>query len=52
VISLSIWNTAEQAAAAAQIAAAEHEHCAALIEAVDDYVGDLAFFWELAAIGR
>ena len=52
VISLSIWNTAEQAAAAAHIAAAEQEHFAAMIEAVDDYVGDLAFFWELAAIGR
>jgi heme-degrading monooxygenase HmoA len=52
VISLSIWNTAEQAAAAVQIAAAEQEHFAAMIEAVDDYIGDLAFFWELAAIGR
>ena len=31
---------------------AEHAHPAALIEAVDDYVGDLAFFWALVAIGR
>jgi hypothetical protein len=32
--------------------AAEQEHFAALIEAVDDYVGDLALFWALVAIGR
>jgi heme-degrading monooxygenase HmoA len=52
LISLSIWDTAEQTATAVQIAAAEQEHFAAMIEAVEDYVGDLAFFWELVAIGR
>jgi heme-degrading monooxygenase HmoA len=52
VIALSIWDTAEQAAAAARSAAAEHAHLAGMIEAMDAYVGDVAFFWELAAIGR
>jgi heme-degrading monooxygenase HmoA len=52
VISLSIWNTAEQAVTAVQIAAAEQEHFTEMIEAVDDYIGDLAFFWALVAIGR
>jgi hypothetical protein len=52
VISLSIWDTAEQAATAVQIAAAEQEHFAEMIEAVHDYVGNLAFFWALVAIGR
>ena len=52
MISLSIWDTAEQATTAVQIATAEQGHFGEMIEAVDDYVGDLAFFWELVASGR
>ena len=52
LISLSIWDTADQAAAAAQTAAGEQRHFGEKIEPVDNYVGDLAFFWALVAIGR
>jgi heme-degrading monooxygenase HmoA len=52
LISLSIWDTAEQAAAAIQTAAGEQRHFGEMIESVDNYVGDLAFFWALVAIGR
>jgi heme-degrading monooxygenase HmoA len=52
LISLSIWDTAEQAEAAAQTAAEEQRHFGEMIESVDNYVGDLAFFWALVAIGR
>jgi heme-degrading monooxygenase HmoA len=52
LISLSIWDTAEQAKAAIQTAAEEQRHFGEMIESVDNYVGDLAFFWALVAIGR
>ena len=44
LISLSNWDTPDQAAAAAQTAAGEQRHFGEKIESVDNYVGDLAYF--------
>lgn len=53
LISLSIWDLAEQATAAVQIAEAwEQESIGALIDVVENHIGSLAFFWALVAIGR
>jgi hypothetical protein len=45
-------DAAAQVEAAVLTAAEEQRHLGAMIESVDNYVGDLAFFWALVAIGR
>jgi len=53
VISLSIWDLADQATAAVQIAAGwEQESLGGMVDAVENHLGSLAFFWALVAIGR
>ncbi len=53
LISLSIWDTPDQAEAAVRTAAAwEQQHIGEMVESIENYVGDLAFFWALVAIGR
>jgi heme-degrading monooxygenase HmoA len=51
-ISLSIWQTPEQAKAAVQVAASwVKENVAELIESVQNHVGDLSFFSSTGALG-
>ncbi len=53
VISLSIWDLVEQATAAVQLAAVwEQESLGEMVDAVENHIGSLAFFWALVAIGR
>jgi hypothetical protein len=53
VISLSIWDLVDQATAAVQIAGAwEQESLGGMVDAVENHIGSLAFFWALVAIGR
>jgi heme-degrading monooxygenase HmoA len=51
-ISLSVWQTREQAEAAIQLAASwVRENVAELIESVQNHVGDLAFFSSTGPLG-
>ena len=52
VISLSLWQTREQADAAVQTAAAwVQENLAEMVDSVQNHVGELAFFSSTARIG-
>jgi hypothetical protein len=52
VISLSLWQTSEEADAAVQTAATwVRENLAGMVDSVQNYVGDLAFFSSTAPIG-
>lgn len=51
-ISLSVWETREQAEKAVQVAAAwVKDNIADMIESVDNHVGDLAFFSSRIPVG-
>ena len=51
-ISLSVWETGDQAQAAVQTASTwVQSNIASLVESVQNHVGDLAFFSSAAAIG-
>jgi heme-degrading monooxygenase HmoA len=53
LVSLSVWNRAEQAEVAAMRAAAwQRQHLGDMVTGVEHRVGAVAFFWDLAGIGR
>jgi heme-degrading monooxygenase HmoA len=53
LISLTIWNTPDQAEVAMQAAAAwQKQYVGHMVDSEENHAGDLAFFWVLSAIGR
>ena len=52
VISISVWQSEEQATAAVQVAASwVRDNIAEMVVSVQNYLGDLAFFSSIGALG-